>query len=129
MTRQWKMLAGNMIPIPKHTHHIVDGLPRQAALRTIRKMAEASDPPEVSGKFVTRMRIDPLLLSVYALADSDADVLDAGYSPPVPNPVIPRATVNIQNIPAIVVPLAPADRASPRIIIPDVRTMATFRPR
>ena len=70
----------------------------------------------------------PLLLMVYALADSDADVDDAGYSPPVPNPVIPRATVDTQNMSARVVPPAPADKASPRIIIPVIRIMATFRP-
>ncbi len=33
-----------------------------------------------------------------SLAASEADVLEAGYSPPVPNPTIPRATVIIQNM-------------------------------
>lgn len=118
-----------MIPMPKHTRHTVDGLPLPAALNTIRKMAEASGPPNVNGRFVTRMKIGPRRFNVYALADSDADVEEAGYSPPVPKPVIPRATVSIQNRPTSEVPLAPAESASPKMIIPDVNTIATFRPK
>ena len=116
------------MPIPKQTRHNVDGCLRVVAWRTIRKMDDAKGTPKESGKFVTRMKIVPLLLRVYALADSDAEVDDAGYSPPVPNPVMPRATVIIQNIPVTVVPLAAADNARPRMTMPVVRTMATLRP-
>lgn len=95
----------------------------------MRNMDSAKGPPKERGRLVTRMKIGPLFLSVYALADSEADVEEAGYSPPVPNPVIPRATVNIQNMPEIEVPFAPALKARPTMIIVVVMTIAVFRPR
>ena len=113
-------------------------------------MHDASGPPNVRGRLVTRMKIGPLCLSVYAFADSEADVEDAGsagenfyqhesrtvmesshnvHSPPVPKPVMPRATVSIQNMPTMLVPLAPAQSARPSMIMLEVRIMATLRPR
>lgn len=88
-----------MIPTPKHTRQMVDGWSIVAAERTMRKIEDARGTPNVRGKFVTRIKTVPRLLSVYALAASDADVEDAGYSPPVPKPVTPRATVSIQSRP------------------------------
>ena len=66
----------------------------------------ASGPPNESGRLVTRMKIGPLCFSVFSLAASEAEVLEAGYSPPVPKPTTPRAMVNIQNMPIVVLPLA-----------------------
>ena len=108
---------------------MVDGWSIEAADSTMRKIEEARGTPKVNGRFVTRMKTVPRLLSEYALAASEADVDEAGYSPPVPKPVMPRATVNIQNIPVMVVPLDPADKARPSIIMLEVRMMANFRPR
>ena len=115
------------MPIPKQTHQMVDGCSMLAAERTMRKIAVASGPPKVKGRFVTNMNTVPWLLRVYASAGSEADVEEAEYSPPVPKPVMPRATVNIHNMSAILVPLAPANSARP--IMPEVTLMANFRPR
>ena len=117
------------MPMPKQTRQITEGCLIPAAERTIRKIDEARGTPNVNGRFVTKMKMVPLFFSVYALADSDAEVDDAGYSPPVPKPVIPRATVNIQNIPEMLVPLAEADSIKPRMIMLVVNIMATFLPK
>ncbi len=42
---------------------------------------------------VTRMKIFPRSRPNFSLAASEADVEQAGYSPPTPTPAIPRATV------------------------------------
>ncbi len=94
----------------------------------MRKTQTARGPPNDKGRFVTRMKIGPRRLRVYSLAASDADVDDAGYSPPVPNPTMPREMVNIQNIPLIVTPWAAVAKIPPITIISVVATMATFRP-
>lgn len=49
--------------------------------------------------FVTKMKIFPLSLPNFSLADSLAEVEQAGYSPPTPIPVNPLETVSIQNMP------------------------------
>ena len=118
-----------MMPTAKQTRHSVDGCSAVVAWRTMRKIDDARGTPKDSGRFVTKMKIVPLRFRVYEFAASDADVDDAGYSPPVPKPVTPRATVNIQNIPAMVVPWAAADKIRPRMTMPVVRTMATFLPK
>ena len=74
------------MPMPKQTRHIVDGCRSVAAERTIRNIDVAKGTPKDSGRFVTRMKTVPLFFNVYAFADSEADVDDAGYSPPVPKP-------------------------------------------
>ena len=71
----------------------------------------------------------PRRLRVYSLAASDADVDEAGYSPPVPKPTMPREIVNIQNMPLIVTPWEAVAKIPPTTIIRVVVTMATFRPR
>lgn len=57
----------------------------------------AKGVPKDSGKLVTKMKTGPRLDSACSFAASEAEVDEAGYSPPVPNPQIPRATVIIQN--------------------------------
>jgi hypothetical protein len=94
----------------------------------MRKIEVARGTPKERGKLVTRMKVLPLRLRLYPFAASDADVDEAGYSPPVPKPVMPRAMVNIQNMPEMVYPLAEADRTSPRMIIDVVKTRAVLRP-
>ena len=42
---------------------------------------------------MTRMKIGPRFERAVALAASEAEVEDAGYSPPVPKPTIPRETL------------------------------------
>jgi len=42
---------------------------------------------------VTRIKILPRSLPNFSFADSDAEVEQAGYSPPTPTPAIPLATV------------------------------------
>lgn len=53
-------------------------------MRTIKNIETANGPPKLSGKLVTMMKAGPRCLSVKSLADSEAEVEDAGYSPPVP---------------------------------------------
>ena len=77
------------MPTPKQTRHSVDRCFVVVAWRIIRKIDDARGTPKDSGRFVTKMKIVPLHFSVYAFADSDADVDDAGYSPPVLKPVMP----------------------------------------
>ena len=89
----------------------------------------ANGPPKLSGRFVTRMNMGPLCDNVCSLAASDAEVDEAGYSPPVPKPTIPLAMVIIQNIPKIVTPWAAVARIPPMTIKAVVTTMAVFRPR
>lgn len=99
------------------------------AWSTIRKIETASGPPNESGRFVTRMKIGPLLFKACAFAASDALVELAGYSPPVPKPTIPRETVIIQNMPSMVNPLDAVARMPPPTIMRVVTTIANFRPR
>jgi hypothetical protein len=47
-------------------------------------MDTANGPPNDSGRLVTRMKAGPRLFGVRSLAASEAEVEDAGYSPPVP---------------------------------------------
>lgn len=61
-------------------------------------METARGPPKDNGRFVTRMKTGPRCLGACSFAASDAEVEDAGYSPPTPKPMIPRATVIIQNM-------------------------------
>ena len=98
------MVSGKMMPMPKQTRHNVDGCCAVVACSTMRKIEDARGTPKDNGRFVTRMKTVPLCFRAYVLADSDAEVEEAGYSPPVPNPVMPRATVNIQNMPTTLVP-------------------------
>ena len=100
-----------------------------AAEKTIRKTDTANVPPNESGKFVTKMKIGPRCFRVCSLAASDADVEDAGYSPPVPKPVTPRAIVSIQNMPSIVFPMEAVARIPPIPIIAVVVMIAIFLPR
>lgn len=61
-------------------------------LKTIRKKLTASGPPSDKTRLVQRMKIVDLFLRPYrSLAASDAEVDEAGYSPPRPIPVAPRA--------------------------------------
>lgn len=53
-------------------------------MSTIKKIETANGPPKLSGKFVTIMKAGPRCLGVKSFADSEAEVEDAGYSPPVP---------------------------------------------
>lgn len=50
----------------------------------MRKTHTAKGLPNESGKLVTMMKVGPLLFRLSSLAASDADVDEAGYSPPVP---------------------------------------------
>ena len=75
------------------------------------------------------MKIGPLFLSVNSFAASEAEVLEAGYSPPVPNPTMPREIVIIQNIPFMVIPCDAVAKIPPMTIIAVVVTIATLRPR
>jgi hypothetical protein len=59
-----------------------------------------SGQDDAAAHLVTRMKIFPRSRPNFSLADSEAEVEHAGYSPPTPTPVIPRATVSIQNMPA-----------------------------
>ena len=111
------------------TRHNVDRWFVVVAARTIRNTQTAKGPPKDNGRFVTRMKMGPRFFSVYSLAASDAEVDEAGYSPPVPNPTMPRAMVNIQNMPLMVTPWAAVPKIPPITIIRVVVTMATFRPR
>lgn len=77
----------------------------------------AKGPPKDRGKLVTRMKMGPRYFGVCSLAASDAEVEDAGYSPPVPNPTTPLAMVIIQNIPAIVGPFEAVANIPPTTII------------
>lgn len=99
-----------------------------AADKTIKKMDTASGLPNASGRFVTRMKIGPRCFNLCSFAASLADVELAGYSPPVPKPVMPRATVSIQNIPMIDVPWLAVPRIPPSTIIAVVITIAALRP-
>ncbi|GME91939.1 unnamed protein product [[Candida] boidinii] len=74
------------------------------------------------------MKVPPLLFTD-SFAASEADVDDAGYSPPTPKPVIPLATVSIQNIPAVVVPCAAVAKIEPITIKEVVAIIAHLRPR
>lgn len=47
-------------------------------------MDTAKGPPKESGKLVTMMKAGPRCLGINSLAASEADVEDAGYSPPAP---------------------------------------------
>jgi hypothetical protein len=110
----------------------------------------ANGPPNDSGRFVTRMKIGPRRLSACSFAASEAETEEAGYSPPVPanvcqfmilllfentsgsgvpNPIVPRATVIIQNMPLIVFPFDAVARMPPTTIMTVVMTMAHLRPR
>ena len=100
-----------------------------AAENTIRNTDTANGPPNESGRFVTKMNIGPRCFRVCSLAASDADVEDAGYSPPVPKPVTPRAIVSIQNMPSMVLPEEAVARIPPTTIIAVVVTIAIFLPR
>lgn len=91
-----------MHPIPKHTLQTVERWFSPAADNTMRNMETARGPPKDKGRFVTKMKIGPRCSRRLSLAASLADVDEAGYSPPVPKPVTPRATVNIQNMPMMV---------------------------
>ena len=82
-----------MQPMPKQTRHTVLRWLVPAAERTIRKTLTARGPPNDRGRFVTRMKIGPLCFKVCSLAASEADVEDAGYSPPVPKPTIDQSPV------------------------------------
>lgn len=95
----------------------------------MRNTLTANGPPNERGRLVTRMKIGPRFLSVNSFAASEAEVDDAGYSPPVPNPTIPRDIVIIQNIPSIVTPWEAVARMPPITIIAVVVTIATFRPK
>lgn len=64
----------------------------------MRKVETARGVPKERGKLVTRMNIGPRLSGACSFAASEAEVDDAGYSPPTPKPTIPLATVIIQNI-------------------------------
>lgn len=47
-------------------------------------MDTANGPPKDSGKLVTMMKAGPRCFGIKSLAASEAEVEDAGYSPPVP---------------------------------------------
>ena len=47
-------------------------------------MDTANGPPKDSGKLVTMMKAGPRCFGIKSLAASEADVEDAGYSPPAP---------------------------------------------
>ena len=120
-------------------------------MSTIRKTETANGPPNDNGKFVTMIKAGPRCLGVNSFADSEADVDEAGYSPPapgkismlhadmqtrqkwrrivIPKPTIPRATVIIQNMSQLVTPCAVVAKMPPTTIIRVVKTMAVFRPR
>lgn len=61
---------------------------------TIRKIMTANGPPEARGRFVTRINMGPRFFKACSFAASDAEVDEAGYSPPAPKPIIPRATLH-----------------------------------
>ncbi len=86
-------------------------------------------PPNDNTKFVTKMNAGPLFFPNFSFAASLAEAELAGYSPPTPIPVNPRATVSIQNMPSgyEVGPEAVA-RMAPRTIVAVVPTMAVFLP-
>ena len=58
----------------------------------MRNIEIAKGPPKERGKFVTKMKTGPRFCGVCSLAASEAEVEEAGYSPPAPKPTIPRAT-------------------------------------
>jgi len=68
------------------------------ACSTIRKTDTAKGPPKERGRFVTRIKIGPRRERVYSLAASEAEVEAAGYSPPVPKPMMPREMVSIHTV-------------------------------
>ena len=115
--------------MPKHTRHNVERWCVVAAERTIKKTITASGPPKDSGKLVTIMKIGPRLFRLCSFAASDAEVDDAGYSPPVPKPTMPLAMVIIQNMPLMVTPWAAVAKMPPMTIMRVVVMMANFRPR
>ena len=100
-----------------------------AAEATIKNTITANGPPKLSGRFVTRTNTGPRFASARSFAASDALVDEAGYSPPTPKPVIPRATVSIQNMPSVEGPEAPAERMPPITMSRVVMTIAALRPR
>ncbi|KAH3684745.1 hypothetical protein WICPIJ_004276 [Wickerhamomyces pijperi] len=67
------------------------------------KIIKANGPPRDKGKLVTKMKTPPRLL-VDSLAASEEEEEQAAYSPPTPNPMAPRQTIIIQNIPVTVAP-------------------------
>lgn len=62
-------------------------------MSTMRKTETADGPPKDRGKLVTIMKAGPRCLGVNSFADSEADVDEAGYSPPVPGEVSMSPTV------------------------------------
>jgi hypothetical protein len=50
----------------------------------MRKTTTAKGPPNDSGRFVTKINVGPRLFNERSLAASEAEIEDAGYSPPVP---------------------------------------------
>lgn len=82
----------------------------------MRKMETANRSPKDKGRLVTKMKIGTRCSRSFSFAASLAEVEEAGYSPPVPKPVITRATVNIQNMPIMVLQLLAVARIPPRII-------------
>lgn len=89
--------------MPKHTLHTAKRRFVVAAERTIKNTIAANVPKE-SGRLVTRIKMGPRFFNACSLAASEAEVDDAGYPPPVPNPTMPPETVIMQNIPLIVMP-------------------------
>lgn len=101
----------------KQTRQTVDRWFSPAADRTMRKTETANGPPSDRGRLVTgkvvsqaaernsaigllpRMKMGPRCFRRCSFAASLADVELAGYSPPVPKPIMPRETVSIQNMP------------------------------
>lgn len=90
--------------MPKQTLHTVERWFVVAAESTIKNTITAKGPPKESGRLVTRMKIGPRFFRACSLTASEADVDDAGYSPPVPNPTMPLDIVIIQNMPLMVMP-------------------------
>lgn len=75
------MANGGIQPMPKHTLQRVDKCFSVVIARTIKKTMTANGPPTDRGRFVTRMKMGPRLLSECSFAASEAEVEDAGYSP------------------------------------------------
>ena len=75
---------------------------------------------------MTRMNTDPRFLTVNSFAASEAEFEEAGYSPPVPNPTIPRRD---GHHPEHAIDCNPCDavaRMPPTTIVAVVVTIATL---
>jgi hypothetical protein len=53
-------------------------------MSTIRKIDTANGPPKDNGKLVTIINAGPRCLGIRSFAASEAEVEEAGYSPPAP---------------------------------------------